>query len=166
MYNACLILSVSLQFLTDPPSPPQNVSHTIHSSTPDIAIYIVSVEWDPPVDNGGRDELNYTVSISPSTQLSATVVTSTIVIVTADYNVNYTLSLTATNCAGDSTTVEYRLNVGREWINYNAGSSASLCLVLMHVLCQPISLALCCIVFNLLYTSEFREDINFYSLIE
>ena len=133
MFDTCL-------FLTDPPSPPQNVGHTLLISTADVAI--VSVEWEPPVDNGGRDELNYTVNISPSTQLSSTVVTSTTVTVTADYNVNHTLSIMATNCAGDSTTVEYRLNVG-ELINYYAGSSASLCLVLMHVLCQSIRLALC-----------------------
>ena len=84
---------------------------TIQCSTPDVAI--VSVEWDLPVDNGGRDELNYTVNISTSTQLSATVVSSTTVTVTADYNVNYTLSIMATNCAGGSMTVEYRLNVGK-----------------------------------------------------
>ena len=84
--------------------------HTIQSSTPDVAI--VSVEWSPPTDDGGRDELNYSVSISPSTQLSAAVVTSTNVTVTADYNVNYTLSIVATNCGGDSTTVDYLFSIG------------------------------------------------------
>ena len=86
------------------------MSYTVRSSI--IVVAIVSVEWDPPVDDE-RNELNYTVNISPFTQLSANVVTSTNVIVTADYNVNYTLTIVATNCAGDSMTVEYRLNVGK-----------------------------------------------------
>ena len=73
---------------------------------------MVSVQWDPPVDNGGTDDLNYIVNISPSTQLSATLVTSTTVTITADYNVNYVLSIVATNCAGNSTTVEYVINIG------------------------------------------------------
>ena len=54
------------------------------------------------MNNGGADIHNYTVSVSPYTQLSATVVTSTNVTVTAEYNVNYTLSIVATNCAGNS----------------------------------------------------------------
>ena len=111
MIIICLILVL---LLTVPPSPPLSVNHTILSSTADVAM--VSVEWNPPIDNGGRDVLNYTVNISPSTQLSANVVSSTTVNVTADYNVNYTLSIMATNCAGDSTTVQYRLNVGMLFI--------------------------------------------------
>ena len=112
IFTSCIILlSVSLQLLTAPPSLPRTVRHTILSSTTDEAI--VSAEWDPPADNGGRNELNYTVNISPSTQLpSNMVVTSTNVNVTADYNVNYTLSIVATNCAGNSATVEYLFATG------------------------------------------------------
>ena len=73
----------------------------------------MSVQWDPPTDNGGRDDLTYTVTISPPAQFSATVVTSTSVTVsTADYNEDYTVSVVATNCAGNSTAEEYSFRVG------------------------------------------------------
>ena len=73
----------------------------------------MSVQWDPPTDNGGRDDLTYTVTISPLAQLSATVVTSTSVTVSAvDYNEDYTVSVVATNCAGNSTAEEYSFRVG------------------------------------------------------
>ena len=73
----------------------------------------MSVQWDPPTDSGGRDDLTYTVTISPPAQLSATVVTSTSVTVSAvDYNEDYTVSVVATNCAGNSTAEEYSFRVG------------------------------------------------------
>ncbi len=40
------------------------------------------------------------MTISPLAQLSTTVLTSTSVTVTAQYNVDYTVSVVATNCAG------------------------------------------------------------------
>ena len=93
------------------PSPPVNISHSIQSSSAEGAS--VSVQWDPPSDNGGRDDLTYTVTISPPAQLSATVVTSTSVTVSAaDYNEDYTVSVVATNCAGNSTAEEYSFRVG------------------------------------------------------
>ena len=73
----------------------------------------VTLQWDPPTGNGGRDDLTYTVTISPLAQLSATVVTSTSVTVSAvDYNEDYTVSVVATNCAGNSTAEEYSFRVG------------------------------------------------------
>ena len=73
----------------------------------------VSVGWDSPTDNGGRDDLTYTVTISPPAQLSATVVTSTSVTVSAaDYNEDYTVSVVATNCAGNSTAEVFVFRVG------------------------------------------------------
>ncbi len=54
-----------------------------------------------------RDDLTCTVTISPPAQLFATVLTFTSVTVTAQYNVDYTVSVVATNCAGNSTTTEY-----------------------------------------------------------
>ncbi len=72
----------------------------------------MTVKWDPPTDNGGRDDLTYTVTVSPSTQLSATVLTSTSVTVTAEYNVDYTVSTVTTNCAGNSTTGQYSFTTG------------------------------------------------------
>ena len=71
----------------------------------------MSIEWNPPVNNSEVDIHNYTVNISPFTQLSATVAISTTVNVTAEYNVNYTLSIVATNCAGNSDPAVYMFAV-------------------------------------------------------
>ncbi len=86
------------------------MSHSTESSSVDAVS--VTVQWDPPTDNGGRDDLTYTVTVSPLTQISATVLTSTSVTVTAQYNVDYTVSFVATNCAGDSTTGQYSFTIG------------------------------------------------------
>ncbi len=72
----------------------------------------MTIGWDSPTESGGRDNLTYTVTISPPAQLSATVLTSTSVTVTDQYNVNYTVSVVATNCAGNSITVEYNFRIG------------------------------------------------------
>ena len=95
---------------TDPTGPPSIISHSIGNSSVDAVS--VTVQWDPPTDNGGRDDLTYTVTISPLTQLSATVLTSTSVTVTTQYNVDYTVSIVTTNCAGNSTTGQYNLTIG------------------------------------------------------
>ena len=74
-----------------------NIRHSVLSSSAEGAS--VSVQWDPPTDNGGRDDLTYTVTISPLAQLSATVVTSTSVTVSAaDYSEDYTVSVVAQSC--------------------------------------------------------------------
>ena len=86
------------------------MSHSTGNSSVDVVS--VTVEWDPPTDNGGRDDLTYTVTVSPPTQLSATVLTSTSVILTAQYNVDYTVSIVTTNCAGNSTTGQYSFTIG------------------------------------------------------
>ena len=94
----------------DPPSPPViiDVPSSQQSSAESV---IVTIEWNPPVNSSGADIHNYTVNVSPSTQPSATVVTSTNVNVTVDYNVNYTLSIVATNCAGNSNPAVYMFSV-------------------------------------------------------
>ncbi|XP_064404461.1 titin-like isoform X3 [Halichondria panicea] len=96
--------------LIDPPGPPSTIRHSTPSSLANEVS--VSVQWDPPTETGGRDDLTYTVTISPPAQLSATVLTSTSVTVTAQYNVDYTVSVVATNCAGSSTTVVYNFRIG------------------------------------------------------
>ncbi|XP_064402793.1 complement receptor type 1-like isoform X2 [Halichondria panicea] len=96
--------------LVDSPGPPSTIRHsTLSSSANEVS---VPVQWDPPTETGGRDDLTYTVTISPPAQLSATVLTSTSVTVTAQYNVDYTVSVVATNCAGNSTTAEYSFRIG------------------------------------------------------
>ena len=95
-----------------PLSPPINFEQL--SQQPSSNSVDVTVGWDPPTDNGGRDDLTYTVTISPPAQLSATVVTSTSVTVSAaDYNEDYTVSVVTTNCAGNSTAEEYSFNIGK-----------------------------------------------------
>ena len=69
--------------------------------------------WDAPTETGGRDDLTYTVNVSPPAQLSATVLTSTSATVTAQYNVDYTLSVQTTNCAGESVPRMYRFRIGK-----------------------------------------------------
>ncbi len=71
------------------------------------------MQWDPPTETGGRDDLTYTVTVSPPAQLFASVLTSTSVPVTAQYNVDYNVSVMAINCAGNSTTAEYRFRIGK-----------------------------------------------------
>ncbi len=72
----------------------------------------MTIDWDLPAETSGKDDLTYTVTISSLTQLSATVLTSTSVTVTAQCNVDYTVSVVATNCAGNSTTAEYSFRIG------------------------------------------------------
>ncbi len=83
------------------------MSHSTGSSSVDAVS--VTVQWDPPTDNGGRNDLTYTVTVSPPTQLSATVLTFT---VTAQYNVDYTVNIVTTNYAGNSTTGQYSFIIG------------------------------------------------------
>ena len=94
----------------DPPGPPSTTRHSTLSSSADEVS--VSVGWDPPTETSGRDDLTYTVTVSPLVQLSANVLTSTSVTVTAQYNVDYTVSVVVTNCAGNSTIVEYNFRIG------------------------------------------------------
>ena len=104
----CTISRIS--YFTVPPSRPTGFSKsTLSSSANDVN---VTVGWNPPTETGGRDDLTYTVTVSPPAQLSATVLTSTSVTVTAQYNVDYTVSVVATNCAGNSITAEYNLRIG------------------------------------------------------
>ena len=103
---------------TDTPLPPNGFSKSILSSS--ATEVSVSIQWNPPTETGGRDDLNYTVTISPLTQLSATVLTSTSVTVTAQYNVDYTVSVVATNCAGNSTTAGYNFRIGESTSSLNS----------------------------------------------
>ncbi len=106
---SCLLSVYTLSYI-DPPGPPSTIRHSTPSSLANEVS--VSVQWDPPTATGGRADLTYTVTISPPAQLSATVLTSTSVTVTAQYNVDYTVSVVATNCAGSSTTVVYNFRIG------------------------------------------------------
>ena len=76
----------------------------------------MTIGWDLPAETGGRDDLTYSVTISPPAQHSATVLTSTSVTVTAQYNVNYTVGVVTTNCAGNSTIAGYNFRIGESTV--------------------------------------------------
>ncbi len=106
---SCLLSQVAY-ICIDPPGPPSTIRHsTLNNSAGGVN---VTIGWDPPTETGGRDNFTYTVTISPQTQLSATVLTSTSVTVTVQYNVDYTVSVVATNCVGNSMTTEYNFRIG------------------------------------------------------
>ncbi len=93
------------------PSPPQMFIQLGEQGL--INTVDVTIGWDAPTETGGRDDLTYTVNVSPPAQLSATVLTSTSATVTAQYNVDYTVSVMATNCAGESVPRMYRFKIGK-----------------------------------------------------
>ena len=64
----------------------------------------VNVSWS--TSTGGAD--NYTVNVTPPImpgQLSDFTTTDTSLLLMLDYNVNYTINITAQNCAGSNSTV-------------------------------------------------------------
>ncbi len=83
------------------------------------------MQWNHPTETGGRDDLTYTVKVSPPAQLSATVLTSTSVTVTAQYNMDYTVSVVAINCAGNSTTAGYNFRIGEFYYFLHKVSTSS-----------------------------------------
>ncbi len=107
---AVSVSSIVCTYALDPPGPLSTIRHSILSNSANEVS--VSVQWEPPTETGGRDALTYTVTISPPAQLSATLLTSTSVAVTVRYNVDYTVSVVATNCAGNSATAEYNFSTG------------------------------------------------------
>ncbi len=119
----------------DPPGAPSTIKHSIPSNSANEVS--VSVQWDPPTETGGRDDLTYTVTVSPPSQLSATVLTSTSrsVTVTVQYNVDYTVSVVATNCAGNSTTAEYNISTGKLTASLNEQATDFLSCMQAAVLC-------------------------------
>ena len=122
LVGKCLVLCLYISYkhvyiytCIDPPGLPSILRHSVSSSSANEVS--VSVQWDSPTETGSRDNPTYTVTISPPAQLSATVLTSTSVTGTAQYNVDYTVSVVATNCAGNSTTAGCRFRIGELTVN-------------------------------------------------
>ena len=84
----------------------------------------MTVGWNPPTETDGRDDLTYTITVSHPAQLSAIVFTSTSVTATAQYNVDYNVSVVATNCAGNSTIAEYNFRIGELTVSLNKKSGS------------------------------------------
>ena len=92
----------------DPPAAPSGVMATNKQFTKTGAS--VNVSWST---SRGAD--NYTVNVTPPImpgQLSDFTTTDTSLLLMLDYNVNYTINITAQNCAGSNSTV-LPLTVGK-----------------------------------------------------
>jgi hypothetical protein len=85
----------------DPPAAPSGVMATNKQFTKIGAS--VNVTWSP---SSGAD--NYTVNVTPPImpgQSSDFTTTDTSLLLMLEYNVNYTINITVTNCVGSNTTV-------------------------------------------------------------
>ena len=96
-------LKVSKHSSPDPPSPPQSL--TIIQSINNTDNSMVTIQWDSPQASGAAAVDNYTVSVTPmplSGDPILTVRMDTMIELILNYNVQYTVSVMATNCAGSS----------------------------------------------------------------
>ena len=86
------------------PSPPQNPVTTVHYDTQNTTVV---VQWSYPRSDGGAPVDNYTVTLvgPQAVHLSATTSIQPVATFTLAYNKEYTVSISATNCAGTGRTV-------------------------------------------------------------
>ncbi len=72
----------------------------------------VTIEWDPP--SQGESPLNYTITTTPELISGPPPVTTfTNTTITINYNTDYTITVTASNCAGNGiTSDELQFNFG------------------------------------------------------
>ena len=75
---------------------PQNVR--ISSTQNGTGSSLVTLQWDPPSDNGGDEVDSYNLTVSGG--ISRSVITDTTASIELSYNVEYTVRVSATNCAG------------------------------------------------------------------
>ena len=89
-------------FSTAPPSSPQNVRNSDVGYS--ISDFTVSVQWESPASDGGVGIDSYTLTgagiTAPLTVLSNEPLMATL---TLSYNEMHMVSITASNCAGEST---------------------------------------------------------------
>ena len=83
------------------PSPPLNVMSVMVYG---VSEYSLRVQWKPPKDDGGVPIDNYTLSLySDHSILSQTATTDSLELtLTLNYSTNYSIIITASNCAGSS----------------------------------------------------------------
>ena len=72
---------------------------------------MLTVQWQSPQDDGGAP-VSYTITVSPGVTQVTTNVTSTS-LSAIPYNVNYTVSIVATNCIGNSSAIMETIRIGR-----------------------------------------------------
>lgn len=75
---------------------PQNLR--ISNTQNENASANVTFQWEMPLDNGGDDMNKYILTVSPGSGLSS--VTVTMATIELAYNIEYTVRVSATNCAG------------------------------------------------------------------
>ena len=108
-----LLLSVrdDVFFSTAPPSSPQNAgSDDVEYS---ISDFTISVQWESPASDGGVGIDSYTLTgagiTAPRTVLSNEPLMATL---TLSYNEIHVVSITASNCAGESTALLVNIHKG------------------------------------------------------
>ena len=82
------------------PSPAQAPSYTVQQYRQDNVM--VTVQWQPPQDNGSAPVVNYTVTVPG---LVSHTTTATSAMVTIPYNVEHSVSIVTNNCNGSSSAV-------------------------------------------------------------
>ena len=88
-----LFLSVDL------PPPLKNLSYSIVKY--EIANYFVMLQWEDPSINGEVRIDNYTVILTSDNDSDVTVIEELHYVFSLQYNVDYNLSVSGTNCMGE-----------------------------------------------------------------
>ena len=95
----------------DPPSPPFNLSSLVSYG---ISEYSVRVQWQTPSDDGGVGVDNYVLSVSGDNYLLNLNLTSTVMYsLQLNYSTNYSIVVTARNCAGFSNSTSLSVSEGK-----------------------------------------------------
>ena len=96
-------------FTAGPPFSARNPSHSVQQyHQNDVTL---SVQWQPPVYDGGAPVDNYTITVTPGGSTFITPGTS--ILYTLSYNVIQTVSIVATNCNGSSSALMETFRIGK-----------------------------------------------------
>ena len=108
-----MFLCNNLKFV-DPPAAPSGVTTTLTNKQFTKTGASITVTW-----SASRGADNYTVNVTPATmtgQISDFTTTDTSLQLMLEYNVNYSINITAKNCAGSNSTV-FPLTICEQSIN-------------------------------------------------
>ena len=72
---------------------------------------MLTVQWQPPVYDGGAPVDNYTITVTPGG--SSDTIPGTSAMYTLSYSVMHTVSIVATNCNGSSSAVMETIRIGK-----------------------------------------------------
>ena len=102
-----MLSPILVLYFSDPPSLPRNPMLEFDNRT---NTSVVTLQWAPPTSTGGVD-ISYVLTVSPPPVSGSTVTTQTSTDITVSYNIQYSVNIRATNCAGSSqdTTVMFEL---------------------------------------------------------